>query len=195
MNVVVRRPGVAPGSFFTLKATEPIQIAGPLSHDHLVQASLDPTVERITYVGRLPLLNDEVRIEAPVLDRSDGSFVQLLEEHHPERDRDRDRIAAAISSANLGAEVVSSDDIGREPRASTARVVWRQRHTTIGLTMRLALSYAFADDATLTVDELCRRVPGPRDPILQIMALACHGLLRIDLSNGFDGDTIVRGPR
>ncbi len=193
MNYVHRRD--ARPFFFTLKAADAIAFAGPLSEALLIQASLDPTVERISYCSTLPLDGYDVHAEAPILHRPDSDTLTLVDEITPGRDPDPGRIAAAAEANSLAFASISASEVRREPLATTTRVIWRQRFVPVDLSMRLALSQAFAEDGWMTLDELCRRVPGPQNPVFQIMALCCAGLLRIDFSEGFSGDTIVRGPR
>jgi hypothetical protein len=195
MNSIHRNGRAQPG-FFTFKSTRPVPVRGPLSEDLLVQASLDPSVERIGYCAALTIEGRAVPIEAPIFHREDGAcVVAVLDEPNPDRDPDADRVAAAIAAHSMRLRAVTPADVMREPLATTARVIWRQRHTPVDLAMRLAFSHAMADVPSLTVDELCRAVPGPRNPVPQLMTLACAGLLRIDLAHGFNGNTPVRGPR
>lgn len=192
MNVIPQR---VPLFFSSPKATDPIRYVGPSAHDLLVQATFDFRIRGIGYVDVLPLDCRPVRVAAPVMEREEGMSVVLLNGMHPDRDAEEGLVAEAIAAAGLGIERVSPAELGREPLATTARVVWRQRHVSVDPAMRLALAAAFDDEATLTVGELCSRVSGPRDPVFAIMALACETLLHLDLSRGFDRETTVRGPR
>lgn len=192
MNVVHRR---IPVVFHSPKASGPILHAGPTSQDLLIQASLDYEVVSITYVHSLPFAGRAVRIAAPRFDTDGGAYVALVNGGHPDREPDDVLVRAAIAAAGLEARSIAPDDVSCEPLATTARVIWRQRHLAVDPGMRLGLRAAFAFETSMTVHELCERVPGPRDPCFAIMSLACAGELHLDLSQGFDRNTVVRGPR
>lgn len=191
MNVVHR----IPLAFHTPKADDAILYAGSAAHDLLIQATLDFRVLRMGSVHRLPLGDRSVLIAAPLIERDDGAYVALLDDPRPEQRADRDLVEEAIAAAGLAARRVSPDEIAREPLATTARVVWRQRHVAVEPGMRIGLLAAFAYEPTMTLHQLCSRVPGPRDPVFAVMALACEAQLHLDLSKGFDRETLVRGPR
>lgn len=193
MNVATTR---VPFAFHTPKSHDPIPYAGSSAADHLIQASLDRHVVSIRLVDRLAHGGRTVRVAAPLIGRDDGeSFVALLAGGHPERDPDHGAVRAAIAAAGLVARAVAPEEVAIEPLATTARVIWRQRHVGVDPGMRLGLLAAFATEASMTVHELCSRVPGPRDPVFAVMALACEARLHLDLSEGFDLSTTVWGPR
>jgi hypothetical protein len=192
MNLAVR-PQSPPYPFLSPIARNTLYYRSPLEHDLLIQSALDPSVRRLDWVSALMFRGREVRVAAPVVELSDGDHVMLLDQPSIDRDDD-DLVAQALFANSVRFDRVLAGQIMREPLASTARVIWRQRDLRVDLGMRLALSGVFAEEAALTVDELCSRVPGPADPVLAVMALACAGLLRLDLSGGFNRNTIVRGP-
>lgn len=193
MNVIHRSP--PPDRFFTTRLESPIPVRGPLSAELLIQASLDPRVRAIGFIETLALGSREVRIGAPVVQRDEGEFVLLLAGGNPEREPDAVLVEKAIDAHAMSAEWLGVDDVAREPLATTARVIWRQRFVHVDLSMRLALSGVFENQASMTLDELCSRVQGTRDPVFAVMALLCEGGLRADLSQGFDRTTKIWGPR
>lgn len=192
MNVISRR---MPLFFNSPKAAGPIGFIGSLAQDLLIQATFDFRIRHIDFIDVLPLHGRLVSIAAPSFERDGGMVVALLDGMHPDREPDEALVGEAIEAAGLVAERVSQADIRREPLATTARVIWRQRHVGVDPAMRLALAAAFDDQAMMTVGELCSRVTGPRDPVFAVMALACEAFLHLDLSRGFDRGTTVRGPR
>lgn len=89
-------------------------------------------------------------------------------------------------------EPVDPRAVVAEPRHGAAEAVWGLRDHRVAADMRLALLAALADEGTLRLDELCRRVTGPTNPIAAVASLACAGDLHLDLSDGLRPNTIVR---
>jgi cell division protease FtsH len=71
-----------------------------------------------------------------------------------------------------------------------ARGVWAQRHVRADLGMRVAIQRELAADGPLLIDEVCFRVPGPRDPVAAIPSLPCEGVVHLDLSRGLGPHTV-----
>jgi hypothetical protein len=176
--------------FRSAKCRRPIPFVLPLLRDRLVQLSLDRSVEALDYVEAPAVAPIAIAVRLVVAYRSEGGFVQDLGPR--ERKNERSMLHRLAAAQALAVDVVDPREVVAEPRLSAARAVWSTRGRRVDIGMRVALLGALAEEGPMRLDELCRLVPGPSDPITAIASLACEAALHLDLAGGFGPDTRVR---
>jgi hypothetical protein len=171
-------------TFVSAKAARPIPHAGGLVGDALVQQSLDPSVRAIDFLRPAGPPAAEV---GPVItvSRDDGEYyLDVVPARALRTVADQDAFEAAMAARGLSPLILTGAEIMVEPRFSTARAVWTYRRLRVPPDMRFRLLAVLEEeDGTTTLDELCRRVPGPLDPFSSVMALACADEVAIDLAS------------
>lgn len=171
--------------FDAAKTTCVVPHAGGLLHDALVQCSLDPAVFEISFLREAGPPSAEVELNVVTVLRRDGPFYLDIVPAMPLRSpAEHDRFGFAVAALGLKPLTMSGRDILQEPRFSSARAVWSQRRFNVRTDMRLRLLSALADEAHLTLDSLCRMVPGPEDPLASVLAMACADEVELDLLSG-----------
>jgi hypothetical protein len=177
-------------TFKSVKCRRRIPFVAAVLHDHLIQQTLDRAVSAIDYIDATVAGPIGIDVRHIVVYRADRGFLQNVgTAREADASSHMQRIAAAHG---MQIETVAARDIVAEPRFTAARSVWAQRHVRVDLGMRIAIGRELAADGPLLLDEVCVRVPGPRDPVAAIASLACEGVVHLDLSGGFGPHTIVR---
>lgn len=177
-----RRPAVLDQIFRSAKTFEPIPHAGGLVHDALVQASLDPKVLEIGFLRQAGPPSAKVDVGAITVVRDDGAYFLDIVPARPLRSLDAtDATEAALSEAGLRPLTLEGEDIMREPTFSAARAVWSYRRFSVAPAMRFYILAALEEDGPLTMHRLCTAVPGPQEPFLSILSLACADAVELDI--------------
>jgi hypothetical protein len=187
MNVQRNYQGIV---FRSAKCRRPITFVTGLLQNHLIQLTLDRETDEIDQVDVTIAGPIDVVVRLVVAYRAGAGFVQIIGPAIPIDQPSPLRDAAAAEG--FAFETIDPHDILAEPRLGGARAVWALRDRRVDAGMRVALQAALADDGPMRLDELCRRVPGPSDPVVAVAALACAGAILLDLSGGFGPATIVR---
>lgn len=168
----------------------------PLIRDSLVQATLDPTIRSIQYLPNI-LAAPPMKVDAIAIERDDGRYYLDVVEARP-RSSISQRLIVAQALLDLGLRplVRTESDILREPRCSNARAVWDYAGRPVHVGLRLQVLGALADEGSMTLGDILKRIHSDRDPVPAIMAMACAGLIEIDLNGGLIGpSTLVRQSR
>jgi hypothetical protein len=154
----------------------------PLVRDALVLASLDPAVRSIEYLPTARSANASTDVDAIVLDRDGGRYYLDVIEARPRRSIAQHIILAdALVELGLLPWTMSAAEILSEPRWSNARAVWAHAGHAVPVGTRLQVVGALADEGAMALGDLLGRLRGDRDPAPAVMALACMGLIQIDL--------------
>jgi hypothetical protein len=180
--------------FVSAKTATPIPARRPARRDALIQASLDPEVCLIDYVASECIASEPVELDAVLVQRADGRFLLDIVPARRIRDFGEERLAQ-IALAKLGLKpiVLTAEEIRREPRYANARLVWSYRDTPVPVGLRMRILQTLLDDGPMTLGELLKSIRSERDPVPPLMALACAGLLYLDLvSQPLRPATIVR---
>ena len=173
--------GAAP-LFVSAKTRTAIPVRHDLVREALVQASLDPLVRAIEFVPAARVREAPVAIDAIVLVRDDGRHVLDVVAGRPIRDVETEGLALiALDHLGLPLLTITEDDIRREPRFANSRLVWRYRTYPVGITQRMRILTVLNDEGPMTLGCVLKRVRGPQDPSLAVMALACADMLELDL--------------
>ncbi|ABE40878.1 hypothetical protein RPD_3655 [Rhodopseudomonas palustris BisB5] len=180
--------------FVSAKTAEPIPHAGGLFHDALVQASLDPQVLEIGFLRQAGPASAAVDVAVVTVVRPDGRFYLDIAPARPLRSlAQTDALEGALSTHGLSRLTIAGEDIMREPSFTTARAVWAHRRFVVAPLMKFNILDALVEDGPATMRQLCSAVPGPQDPFLAVLSLACANLLELDIrSQPLGPGTVVR---
>jgi hypothetical protein len=189
---------VAQAATGTLFVSAKTTVASPtpcsLVRDALIQATLDPQVCSIEFRAQARLAATQVALDAIVIARDDGWFYLDVVPARPVRDLDTEGMALiALAELGLMPITLTATDIRREPRFANSRLVWSYRLHPVGISMRMRVLQTLADDGPMSLSRLVFAVRSDRDPNPAILALACSGLIELDLvSRPLGPDTIAR---
>jgi hypothetical protein len=168
--------------FVSAKTSAPIPARSGLLREALVQASLDPPVRSIEYVGSAVVASRPIELGAIVLERNDGRF--LLDVVPARRVRDLEEeglVLIALGRLDLKTLTLTSAEIRKEPLFTNANAVWRYRMHPVGIAMRLKVLTLLQEEGPLRLGCLLARIHAVRDPAPAVMALACSDLIELDL--------------
>ncbi|QHP68131.1 hypothetical protein EI171_13225 [Bradyrhizobium sp. LCT2] len=173
-----------------------IPIESLLLRDALREASLDAQVRALQYRKAPNLYGTPPTLMSVVLQRIDGDFLLAVCERRPQRSAaEYQRLAEMLASEGLRLLERDADDIRREPIYSNVREVWSNARFHVSLRDRLKIGAALAEDGPQTILEIEERARPCCDIIAAVCALACEGLLEIDVRDAPLGPrSVVRGP-
>jgi hypothetical protein len=170
------------GVFFSVKTPAAIPARRALVRDALVQTSLDPAVRSIEFIPTARVATTPVDLEAIVIHRNDGRFYLDVVAARPLRDLDNEGLALiALEALGLGPLMRTTADIQREPRLSNSRVVWSHRLHPVGTSLRTRILKVLGADGPMALSRLRAAIGSEQDPTPAVMALACFGLIELDL--------------
>jgi hypothetical protein len=169
-------------TFVSVKTAGPIPHGGGLVGDALVQATLDPDVRQIAFLGSARSSSAAVALNVITVVRYGAAFYLDIVPAGPLRSNaEHDAAERALAELGLSRLVLTGDDIMREPRFSTCRAVWAFRRSRVLPDMGFRLLTILENEGVMTLDDLCRQVPGPQDPFAAVLALACADKIALDL--------------
>ncbi|MDE5444398.1 hypothetical protein GWG65_23695 [Bradyrhizobium sp. CSA207] len=172
-----------------------IPIESLLLRDALQEASLDAQVRALHYRKAPNLYGTPPTLMSVVLQRIDGDFLLAVCERRPQRSAaDYERLGEMLASDGLRLLERDADDIRREPIYSNVREVWSNARFHVSIRDRLKIGAALAEDGPQTILELEERARPCCDIIAAMCALACEGLVEIDLRDApLSPRSVVRG--
>ena len=94
---------------------------------------------------------------------------------------DEGLVLIALQALGLAPLTRTTADIRREPRLANSRLVWSHRLHPVGIGRRRRILQVLGDDGPMALSRLLAAVPGETDPRPAVMALACCGLIELDL--------------
>ncbi|MGY3449164.1 hypothetical protein [Bradyrhizobium sp. USDA 4353] len=187
------KKAVSAALFCSFKTSRAIPCARPHRRDFMIQSTLDPGVRHIEYHPIAVIDDHAVASETLVLARDDGRYaIDFVDARPPEDLHGQGLLQIGFEQGCSGIMEVTRSDIGREPRLSAARQVWRFNAVTITAGDRAQVLDALDQEGPLPLRALRGLTATRRDVTEVIYALATEGSLSIDLSAGLDGRTIVR---
>jgi hypothetical protein len=191
----LRHRGAFPTFFVSCKCEIAIPVHQPLLRYALQQAALDPSVRAIRYRKGPEIECPRVSLQGVVLDRVDGRFLLRVCETRPDRsDDEMARFTHVLERYDLRLLERDASDIRREPLFSNARAVWSYARYQVSLTDRLRMSIALEEGGPQSIFELEERAWPTCDILGAVCALACEGLLRLNIDHAPLGlRTIVLG--
>lgn len=168
--------------FVSAKTTVAIPASCALVRDALIQASLDPAVRSIEFLAQARVGATPVDLGATVIVRDDGRFYLDVVAGRTLRDAEDEGLALiALAELGLAPITLTAADIKREPRFANSNLVWNYRMHPVGITMRMRVLEILADDGPMPLGRLLSSIRCDRDPSPAILAMACSGLIDLDL--------------
>lgn len=170
--------------FVSAKTVTAVPLRCPLVRDALIQASLDPMVRSIEFIASARVEQTPVDLGAIVLVRDDSRYLLDVVPARRLRDIEEEGLALiAINSLGLAPLVLTAAEIRREPRFANCTLVWGHRLHPIGISLRLQILQTLADDGPMQLSRLLPAIRSDRDPGPAVLALACAGLVELDLDS------------
>lgn len=184
-----------PFLFTSPKCRAAIPVHDILLRYALEQASLDSSVLAIHYRSGPEIECPPVSLSGVVLRRGDSAYLLRVHQKLPERSQE-DYASLKFVLDRHGLRLLERDakDLHREPLFSNARTIWSHAGRRVTLMERLKIAVAL-EDGPQSVIQLQDRTRLTSDVVGAVCALACEGLLRLDIHNTALGPhTIVLGP-
>lgn len=176
------------------------KVAIPISHvllrDAIQQASLDPSVRAIHFRKAPDIYGTQSTVMSVILEKIDGDFLLVVCETRPRRTAEElARLADVLESNGLRLLERDARDIRREPLFSDTRAVWSNERFHVSVSDRLKIAAALAEDGPQSILEIEESARPSCDIVAAICALACEGLVEINIHEAALGArSIVRGP-
>jgi len=193
MHQILRK--AASTTFSGPKCKVAIPIESLLLRDALREASLDAQVRALQYRKAPNLYGTPPTLMSVVLQRIDGDVLLAVCERRPQRSAaDYERLGEVLASDGLRLLERDADDIRREPIYSNVQEVWSNARFHVSIRDRLKIGAALAEDGPQTILEIEERARPCCDIIAAVCALACEGLVEIDLRDApLSPRSVVRG--
>jgi hypothetical protein len=173
--------------FFGAKTAGGISVTSTLMEHALIQASLDPEIERIE---RLAISHPRGAQADVVLLRKGGRRLVLDVVRQEPRDGHADvddEFRAAVGRLGLDLLRRSHSDIRREPFYSNCKLVWSYADHRVAVGDRIRIMQMLTDEGPLRIGDLVGDARFQGDPSAALMALACHDVVELDFGNAILG--------
>ncbi|WP_298885622.1 hypothetical protein [uncultured Bradyrhizobium sp.] len=196
MHGKLLRKAATPPLFFSPKCKVAIPIESLLQRDALWEASLDAQVRAIHYRKAPNPYGTPPALMSVVLRRPDGEFLLSVCQMRQRRSAKQAVEFSEVLAAN-GLRLLERDaaDIWREPVYSTVQAVWSNQRYKVTVCDRLSIGAVLAEYGPQTIVEIEERARPRSNIIAAVCALACEGLVEIDIRGAPLGPrSIVRGP-
>lgn len=159
------------------------------SSEHLsqfaIQLLLDPSIAGVKFVSSLPFLSYEVPINMLVADlhtdQDNRVAFDVVSERQPWDIDSEGLVQLALQHHRIRLAEIDQADIDVEPLADNCKIIWSHRDHVVPIPLETEINRAFTAHRALTVRSL-GRIIGVPDPIAEIGALICQGILLTDLS-------------
>ncbi|UGV26991.1 hypothetical protein E0H22_15620 [Rhodopseudomonas boonkerdii] len=182
-----------PSLFIGYSSERAIPVRSHLHRDFLVQTTFDGAVRRIEFHPSLRIDDTIQRIDALIVDSDYGRHaIDLVEDRPPCDPTAEGLMHLAFAEGCTGIMTVTSADIRREPRFTSARAVWRRRADNLHVDDREAVLGALEREGPLQLRALSGLIHTRRGLEAVIHTMACEGSVVIDLSEPLDDRAVVR---
>lgn len=170
--------------FFGAKVAGRIPLTSSLMKDALIQASLDPEIQKIEPLAISHLSELENLV---ILHAADRRLV-LDVVGREQRDAASERSFRMVL-ADLGLTLLrrSHSDIRQEPLFSNCTLVWSYADHKVAVGDRIRIMHLLVDEGPLRVGDLINNARFLGDPSAALMALACQDVVELDLANAVLG--------
>ncbi len=174
-----------------------IPVRSYLHRDFLIQTTLDGAVRRIEFHPSLRVDDTIQRVDAVIVDSDFGRHaIDLVDDRPPCDPQAEGLMHLAFAEGCTGIMTVTSADIRREPRFTSARTVWRRRRDTLHVDDREAVIGTLECEGPLQLRALSGLIHTRRGLEAVVHAMACEGSVVIDITEPLDDRAVVRvGPR
>jgi hypothetical protein len=186
-----------PALFIGHNSERAIPVRSHLHRDFLIQTTLDGAVRRIEFHPNLRVDDTIQRVDAVIVDSDFGRHaIDLIDDRPPCDPHSEGLMHLAFAECCTGIMTVTSADIRREPRFTSARTVWRRCSDTLHVDDREAVIGALECEGPLQMRALSGLIHTRRGLEAAIHTMACEGSVVIDLTEPLDDRAVVRvGPR
>lgn len=179
--------------FISHKASRAIPFTSTLTHDYLIQATLDSDIARIEYQSSVIIDERIVSAGGIIVQRFDGRYAVDLVHARPTNDPAAEALTQlAFARGCHGIIEVTAADVRAEPRCSAAREVWSHRTVRMHADDRAEILETLERDGPIGLAQLVGSVATRGEARALIYALASEGALELDLHRGIADDLIVR---
>lgn len=186
-----------PSLFIGYNSERAIPVRSHLHRDFLIQTTLDGAVRRIEFHPSLRIDDSIQRIDALIVDSDYGRLaIDLVDDRPPCDPAGEGLMHLAFAENCTGITTITSADIRREPRFTSARTVWRRRNDTLHVDDREAVLAALGCEGPLQLRALSGLTHTRRGLEAVVHTMACEGSVVTDLTEPLDDRAVVRvGPR
>jgi hypothetical protein len=167
-------------TFRSVKTIKAIPVDNVLVRDALIRLTLDHTIVAIDYFEEI--VSSDARIHADSIFAKNARGRHLLEVL-PAKRPTREVIELA-QSMGIPRWTVTDSELAEEPRRGNEREVWRHARRPVPVHMRMQILAELRRRGAVGMDELLASLVGFPSPKESVLALACAGIVRIDLSRG-----------
>ena len=159
--------------FVSSKTTAPVPVDTRVAQLALIQATLDPGV---------------LRIDPPVAHRASGplTFVALLTDHDGPSALVMSDVPASVplGDNDLRTRVVDRAALLAEPTATDLRMIWSCATRWYVPGDQVRVLQFLSDNGGASLIEAAQSATASVDGVATVLALACRGLVELDLSEG-----------
>jgi hypothetical protein len=164
-------------TFHSVKTIKPIPANNVATNDALIRLTLDHTVVAIDYFEEI--VSGAARI------RADSIFVRNARGRHlleilPSK-RPSQQVLEVAQDMGIRRWTMTDAEIGEEPRHGNESEIWRHAGRAVPVHMRMQVLAALRKRRAVCMDQLLASLVGFGSKKEAVLALACAGIVRIDL--------------
>lgn len=167
-------------TFHSVKTIKAVPANNLAIRDALIHLTLDHTVVAIDYFEEI--VSGNVRIRADSIFARNASGRHLLE-ILPSK-RPTQQVIEVTQGMGIRRWTMTDAEIAAEPRHGNEREIWRHAGRTVPVHMRMQILAELRKRGAVGMDELLASLVGFSSNREAILALACAGIVRIDLNAG-----------
>lgn len=160
-------------TFISSKTSAPVPFATAVAHLALIQSTLDPDVIRI---APPPAADDQdARAVVAVVTDHDGQSALVIGDSPGDPADDR---------RDLRLRTVDRGALLAEPTATDLRMIWSCAGRRYAPGDQVRILQFLSDNGNATLFETAQAATASVDGVATVLALACRGLVELDLSEG-----------
>jgi hypothetical protein len=163
------------------KLLAPIRVQSPFHRDALIQASLDPAVRSIGFVGTTKFEGLSVVLEVTTIDR-DGQhyYLDLVEDREPQDIHSEGLALRALHNLGLTALEKTAADILADPLHANCKAIWKHYRDHVDTIDQFEVLHILSESGPQSLGRLAQTARISEEAIL---AMACRALIEIDIHN------------
>ncbi len=178
-----------PALFESAKTLRPIPSPSEAHYQAMVQATLDATVLQMEPGPAITLGTGQSvqQHQMTALISTDASRTALYVvppgDKHPEP-QEIEETSERLRTCGCAYQVLTTADVRREPLYSNSKLVWECRSQRVAAGDRIRILHVLTENGPLPLIETASAALRTSDAIAVVLALACQGLVEIDLAVG-----------
>jgi hypothetical protein len=167
--------------FIGPKLSTAIRIRGPFHRDALIQASLDPAVRSIGFVGTTQFQGYSIVLDVTTIDRDGHNYyLDLVEEREPQDIHSEGLALRALHNLGLTALEKTAADILAAPLHANCDTIWKHSRDHVDTMDQFEVFHILSEDGPQSLGRLAQTARISEEAIL---AMACRALVEIDIHN------------